>query len=122
MPASPKATPSAAVIFHFSMTLLLWFSACRSFELRSIVTWGHSPNANRPPPWGRSNTPRGLSARSGLQRGQIGRGVEEVVRAQLGDDGSHQRAPGASAVAVLHVIELPRDIARRAAGERRHGA
>src|SRR5712691_3973374 len=52
------------------------------------------------------------------QRGEIGRRRQEIIRAEVGDDWSHQRRPSPVPVAMLHVIELPRNIARRAAGNR----
>src|SRR5215471_89738 len=53
---------------------------------------------------------------------QIGRRVQYVILTELADHRSHQRRPGAGPVAVLHVVELPPEIARRAARERRHRA
>ena len=55
-----------------------------------------------------------------LQRGQIGGGRQQIIRAEIGDDRNHERGPGSGPVAVLHVVELPRDVARRAAGKPRH--
>src|SRR5215471_2691148 len=57
-----------------------------------------------------------------LQRGEIGRRVQYVILTELADHRSHQRRPGAGPIAVLHVVELPPEIARRAARERRHRA
>src|SRR5580704_10490171 len=48
-------------------------------------------------------------ARLWLQRGEIRRRVEHVVRIKLADHRRHQRRPGPGAVAMLHVVELTPD-------------
>src|SRR5208283_2588288 len=46
-----------------------------------------------------------------LEGGEIGSCRQQIIRAEVGDDGNHERSPGPRPVAVLHVIELARDIA-----------
>ena len=53
-----------------------------------------------------------------MERCEVGRRRQQIISAEIGDYGSHERSPKAIPVAVLHVIELPRGIARRAAGNR----
>src|SRR3984893_4064305 len=53
-----------------------------------------------------------------MERDEVGRRRQQIISAEIGDDGSHERSPKAIPVAMLHVIELPRGIARRAAGNR----
>src|ERR1700747_3095921 len=53
-----------------------------------------------------------------MQRGEVGRRRQQIISAEIGDYSSHERSPKAIPVAVLHVIELPRGIARRAASNR----
>src|SRR5215467_1450311 len=72
----------------------------------------------RYPPPGRLVEDRRL----GLQGGEIGRCVQDILLIELADDRRHQRCPGAGPIAVLHVVELAPEIARRAACERRHRA
>ena len=52
-----------------------------------------------------------------LQGREICSRREQIGSAQTADDWSHQRSPGAVPVAVLHVIEVPYDVAGRAASE-----
>src|SRR5262249_31194392 len=52
------------------------------------------------------------------ERGEVARRRKQIISAEMGDYGSHERSPKAIPVAVLHVIELPRGIARRPAGNR----
>src|SRR5215831_13744531 len=51
----------------------------------------------------------------GLQGGEIGCCVQDILLIELADDGRHQRCPGAGPIAVLHVVELAPEIARGAA-------
>src|SRR5215468_9277245 len=53
-----------------------------------------------------------------MERGEVGRRRQQIISAEIGDDSGHERSPKAIPVAMLHVIELPRGIARRAAGNR----
>ena len=53
-----------------------------------------------------------------FQRCKICRRGQQILRTQVGDDRGHKWSPKAAPVAELHVIELPRDIARRAARKR----
>jgi len=53
-----------------------------------------------------------------MYRGEVGRRRQQIISAEIGEYRSHERSPKAIPVAVLHVIELPRGIARRAAGNR----
>src|SRR5262249_48000931 len=76
--------------------------------------------ARREPPdrfpghaWG----PPSAAARR-AERGEGGRRRQQMTSAEIGDYSSHERSPKAIPVAVLHVIELPRGIARGAAGNR----
>src|SRR5262249_30258583 len=53
-----------------------------------------------------------------MERGEVGRRRQQIIRAEMGDDSGHERSPKAIPVAMLHAVELPRGIARRAAGDR----
>src|ERR1700751_5030923 len=53
-----------------------------------------------------------------MERAEVGRRRQQIISAEVGDDSGHERSPKAIPVAMLHVIELPRGIARRAAGNR----
>src|SRR5215468_5070413 len=53
-----------------------------------------------------------------MQRGEVGRRRQQIISAEIGEYRNHERSPKAIPVAVLHVIELPRGIAWRAAGNR----
>src|SRR5215472_11113073 len=53
-----------------------------------------------------------------MERGEVGRRRQQIISAEIGHYSGHERSPKAIPVAVLHVIELPRGIARRAAGDR----
>ena len=53
-----------------------------------------------------------------LQRCEVSGRGQQIFRAEVGNDGSHERSPGPVPVATLHVIELPHKIARRAPRKR----
>src|SRR5215468_2620387 len=57
-----------------------------------------------------------------LQRRKVGARRQQIVRPKSGNDGGHERGPGAVPVAALHVVELSHEVARRTSRERRHRA
>src|SRR5262245_63999352 len=65
---------------------------------------------------------RPLSASLRLQRREIGARRQEIFRAEMGNDGSHERGPKSVPVAALHVIQLPHKVARRTSCKRWHRA
>ena len=54
---------------------------------------------------------------SGLKRRDVGDDRQDIVFAQIRDDGLHHLGAGADAREVLEIVELPRKITRRAARE-----
>src|SRR6516165_10863517 len=57
-----------------------------------------------------------------LQRGHVGGDGDHVVAVELLDHALHQRGRGAAALAGLEVVDLARDVARRAARNARYVA
>jgi hypothetical protein len=53
-----------------------------------------------------------------LNRREVSGRRQNIVWAEIGNDGSHERSPNPVSVATLHVIELPRKVARRAPRKR----
>ena len=53
-----------------------------------------------------------------LNRREVCSCRQNIVWAEMGNDGSHERSPSPVSVATLHVIELPRKVARRAPRKR----
>src|SRR4029077_21143031 len=53
-----------------------------------------------------------------LNRSEVSGRRQNILWAEMGDDGSHERSPSPVSVTTLHVIELPRKLARRAPRKR----